>query len=364
MKGNIIAANLDGSHIIQITHKHPDLSHRIRTDLDPEELVLASYPIALANKIIPFLEPQGSTEKVHEASSSPPSPSQSPSRCQSVLGDSLLSPPLSQASTAVLRSAHRHIALATAQIKQPNADPLSKRIHFAQATHEHLSTPTRQLLPAPSLSPGKGATYTSRTMTPNGTFSSPLKDCDITPSRILFACPLDTRDIPSAIFSPPHPKPFPEALPQSRLRRGPGRKGPPPITEFDPTPRIVEFNLPKPTLMLRHNVATSALRDVFLWARRCAEEGRIVGLQGWLIHFRDVTRLRQIREVCLTLKLTRFVMECEKSLSRWENGDWDDLRGHTENEFDRVLRAVELAEEQGDLGFFQDVRHDVFASEA
>lgn len=107
---------------------------------------------------------------------------------------------------------------------------------------------------------------------------------------------------------------------------------------------MIERNWPKPTLILRHNVDTSALRDVFSWARRCAESGGLVGLQGWLIHFRDVTRLRKIREVCLMLKLRSFTGECDRLLDRWENGEWNNVGEQVENEFDRVLRAEELAE--------------------
>jgi len=116
---------------------------------------------------------------------------------------------------------------------------------------------------------------------------------------------------------------------------------------------MIERNWPKPTLILRHNVDTSALRDVFSWAGRCAESGGLIGLQGWLIHFRDVTRLREIREVCLMLKLRSFTAECDRLLDRWENGEWDLVGEQVENEFDRVLRAEEVAEAQRNSVAFQ-----------
>ncbi|KAK5106807.1 hypothetical protein LTS08_000930 [Lithohypha guttulata] len=42
---------------IQIAHVHPEDSHPVRYDLDREELVIENYPILLADKIVPFLEP-------------------------------------------------------------------------------------------------------------------------------------------------------------------------------------------------------------------------------------------------------------------------------------------------------------------
>lgn len=104
---------------------------------------------------------------------------------------------------------------------------------------------------------------------------------------------------------------------------------------------MIERNWPKPTLTLRYNVDTRALRDVFVWAKESAERGTVVRLQEWLVHFRDVTRVREIREVCLTLGLGRFARECERLLGRWENGEWDVFEEVLENEFDVVFRAEE-----------------------
>lgn len=107
---------------------------------------------------------------------------------------------------------------------------------------------------------------------------------------------------------------------------------------------------------------TSALRDVFLWARRCAENGGLVSLQGWLIHFRDVTRLREIREVCLTLELRLLTRECDRLLDRWENGEWDAIGEEVEKEFDRMLRAEELAEAQRNAASPQDLEQGTAAT--
>jgi len=109
-------------------------------------------------------------------------------------------------------------------------------------------------------------------------------------------------------------------------------------------------------------VDTSALRDVFLWARRCTENGGLVSLQGWLIHFRDVTRLREIREVCLTLKLRLLTRECDRLLDRWKNGEWDAAGEEVENEFDRVLRTEGLAEAQRDPASPRDLKQGTAAA--
>ena len=88
---------------------------------------------------------------------------------------------------------------------------------------------------------------------------------------------------------------------------------------------------------------TRALRDVFLWAARCVEAGRVVRLEGWLIHFRDVGRVMEVREVCLVLKLRTLGEECEKMLSRREEDEW--TSGEEEGE---VVGGVgEIAERQG-----------------
>ncbi|KAK5938659.1 hypothetical protein PMZ80_008850 [Knufia obscura] len=337
MAASILPADRESiliSHLIQISHKHPDLAHRVRTDLDPEELVLASYPIALANKIVPFLEPEDGPKNTRK--------SRSPPRRQYSQRSKTSTTAPSQTSTAVLRSHHPTLAPTATSPSQPHAKSPIKLLQTAEG-HKPFSTPTRQLLPTPSfsLSKANGTTFTSRTITPNGTFFSPLKPHDDTPSRLFFARPQNPQDIPSAFFSPPHPKPLPKALPHTVVRRGPGRKGPPPIVEFDATPRMIERNWPKPTLTLRYNVDTRALRDVFVWAKESAERGTVVRLQEWLVHFRDVTRVREIREVCLTLGLGRFARECERLLGRWENGEWDVFEEVLENEFDVVFRAEE-----------------------
>lgn len=44
------------------------------------------------------------------------------------------------------------------------------------------------------------------------------------------------------------------------------------------------------------------------------------------------------------LKLRSFTGECDRLLDRWENGEWNNVGEQVENEFDRVLRAEELAE--------------------
>lgn len=91
---------------------------------------------------------------------------------------------------------------------------------------------------------------------------------------------------------------------------------------------------------------TGALRDVFRWARACVERGGLVRLQGWLIHSPDVSRLREIKEVCLTLGLRVFTEECYRLLDMWENGEWDVVVEEAGNDFDEVFRAEELAQKR------------------
>jgi len=94
-------------------------------------------------------------------------------------------------------------------------------------------------------------------------------------------------------------------------------------------------------------VDTRALRDVFLWAARCVEAGRVVRLEGWLIHFRDVGRVMEVREVCLVLKLRTLGEECEKMLSRREEDEWTSGEEEGEVEGEVVGGVGEIAERQG-----------------
>lgn len=75
-----------------------------------------------------------------------------------------------------------------------------------------------------------------------------------------------------------------------------------------------------PTLTLRHNLSTAAIRDVFTWCYASVSAGHIIDLQGWLIHFRDTSRVRQIMEVCLEFGLVTMAGKAATLLEELEAG--------------------------------------------
>lgn len=70
--------------------------------------------------------------------------------------------------------------------------------------------------------------------------------------------------------------------------------------------------------MLRHRTEVEPLRDVFRWSKKCVEEGKLVSIEGWLIKFRDLERVRDILEVCAVFGLGKMRRECERTIEKFE----------------------------------------------
>lgn len=141
-------------------------------------------------------------------------------------------------------------------------------------------------------------------MSPGSRFLSPSRtDNNTIPTHLPFSSRLSQADVPTAISIPPKYICEPSSPKGLRKRRNP--PGPPPLVEFDTEPRSVEGNEPKSTVVLRHDVSTRGLKDVFEWSYLCLQEGRILGLEEWLVRFRDLSRAREISECCTVLKLEK-----------------------------------------------------------
>lgn len=70
------------------------------------------------------------------------------------------------------------------------------------------------------------------------------------------------------------------------------------------------------TILLRHDLSSTALGDVLTWAVKCVEAEEIVRLEGWLIKFKDYERVLSTREVCRSLELVKMRVVCEELLGR------------------------------------------------
>lgn len=338
---------------IQITHIHPANTHCIRSDLDQEDLIIDSYPLALANKIVPFSDQiplQWYTTRPDFASSAQQCGQSSRKRARTI-SSSNASTPVLPASTAVQSAIS--ILPTTKSARMP-----------ALQLEKILTTPERQVLPPPSTS----TMPTARTITPGGSFLSPLEkqrlDTTPVPSRLMPVAARKVNHIPSALFSPPRFASLLPPLPSIPIRgsrgrgRGRGRRGssrgrgcrlnthtdtavasisapavlprypsrPRPLVEFDLTPRCVDFSRQKSTLILRHDVSTDALRDVFMWSLRCVAEGKIVKLEeARMIPFHNVSRVHEIREVCVVLGLRNLRNECDETLRKWDCAEGTDI---------------------------------------
>lgn len=92
-----------------------------------------------------------------------------------------------------------------------------------------------------------------------------------------------------------------------------------------------------PILTLRHDLPTSAIRDVFNWCYASVAAGRIVELEGWLIHFRDTSRAREIMEACLMMRLDVMARKAEALLEGFEKGfAGREERSNTDGEQEKV----------------------------
>lgn len=282
------------SALIQITHVHPDNAHRIRSDLDLENLVIDNFPIEVAKTVFGhayFEQPQPpiSLKRKCSRSRSPIKRAESAPTPDTII----LAPPakLLKASTTL-------------------------RGHGASVLK---ATPERQLLPSVKLE----TIDTACTITPGGNQFSPLKrDPDAQSPRSPLAVLKDTNSIPTALFSPPR-IPSIRGRGKSRGRGAPTGivhkpRNPPPLVYFDRRLRSVDGSTPKMTIVLRYDLPLQGLQDFLKWVKRSVENLRIDHLDRWLINFHDWARVEQMKEVCITMDVPVMVRYCDSILDGWK----------------------------------------------
>lgn len=205
--------------------------------------------------------------------------------------------------------------------------------HHHKDLEQHLSkdnfpfmTPARQLLSISNLKKGRSLSpekldtgRTARTMTPGGTQFSPLKTEQFSPLPIR-----RLHEIPAASFSPPKTRSTTKSKRRHRSPSIPFRQPVRHLLEYDPNPRQVDDYYPQPVLTLRHCLDTTALSDVFAWAKQCATAGKIIPLKECLINFRDWSRVHDLHEAAIVLGLKILQTQCELVLEEWETefDDW------------------------------------------
>lgn len=63
-----------------------------------------------------------------------------------------------------------------------------------------------------------------------------------------------------------------------------------------------------------------------MWSLRCVAEGKIVKLEeARMIPFHNVSRVHEIREVCVVLGLRNLRNECDETLRKWDCAEGTDI---------------------------------------
>lgn len=289
------SSSILNSTLIQVVHVHPDNAHRIRSDLDQEDLVIDHFPVDIA---------------------------------KSLLGNALFEPPQPTVILKRKRSHSRSSLKCADSVPAPDTIPIVPPAKLLKASTSlrggeiySETTPQKQQLPQVKLDPDD-TILTARATTPDGDDFAPLKrEPSFQSPRSPLTLLKNTNSIPTALFSPPR-------VSRSRGRgRGRGRGGatstihklrnPPPLVHFDRTPRSIDGSNPKMTLVLRHDLPLQGLKDFFVWCKRSVQDLRIVPLEGFLLNFHDWNRVEQIKEVALTIGMTGMNKVCDALMDRW-----------------------------------------------
>lgn len=343
----------------------------MRYDLDREELVIDNYPILLADKIVPFLEP-GRVEDILAGHLVRPCSKRGPYRKRTPavqvpanerVPTTRLSPDISiepETTDKAVRD-HSHLLRESAS-PDPLAGPLKENIPPASIQSNRGSLPT---------SPGSF----SRIRKDVGHTRTPAKDESASP-QLAPSAVASTSSVP--LISTTHaerPRTTPSqpavASVRKRGRGGPGSRGgrgayrklraqshkqhqknsqsepqsapeahiqsgserqnpqpflpptrraraPPKLISFNPIPRSIESSQPKPTLVLRHHIDADKLRDVFIWCLKCLEAKRLVDLTEALqLRYHNISRIRELKEVAILLKVDTLRRTCDKLLDGW-----------------------------------------------